>query len=455
VTHAQRSTLAPPARKRIRAASNGAPAVGAGFRILAVTRESALRDLIGRLLADVPCEIVSDLGPREALAEATDADIAVVDDAIGDHTGLKLEPDLRVLVVLPPEGKPGAERWAVDLGDRPPRRKAALADLLLPALKLTPPRRNAHASGRHRYALAIEAGNDGLWDWDLLTNSMSLSPRWRRMLGLEAEPVGNSPDEWFGRVHQDDVARLQFEIARLLHGQTESVEFECRMRHQDGTARFMLVRALAVRDGTGRVYRMAGSQTDVTSQHAAVSLLLHGTLHDSLTQLPNRGLFHDRLRHAFERAARGGSSRFAVLFVDLDRFKGVNDSLGHQAGDELLTSVASRLRECVRVSDTLARLGGDEFAVLVEEVRDAAQVVALAQRMLDALSTPFRVSGQEISATASIGIALDDGEYEAPGDVLRDADTAMYRAKSLGRARYEVFRSAMRTQGVKVRRCEA
>jgi diguanylate cyclase (GGDEF)-like protein len=214
----------------------------------------------------------------------------------------------------------------------------------------------------------------------------------------------------------------------------------------------MIVRARALRDEANQVCRIAGSLTDVSVQKAAEGRLRHDARHDALTTLPNRVLFHDRLRRASERRRRaapgrspggggggGGGGGLGILFIDIDRFKQVNDRLGHEAGDQLLFAVADRLRQCVRSNDTLARLGGDEFAVLIEDAADLAQLTALAERMLGALAQPFRVNGQELTATASIGIAVDAGERSPAHEVLREADIAMYRAKALGRARYEVF----------------
>jgi diguanylate cyclase (GGDEF)-like protein len=312
-----------------------------------------------------------------------------------------------------------------------------LAEIVRRTVLQTTPRDDSANAGH--YLLAIDAANDGLWDWNLATNAMSFSSRWRALLGLEAAVVGNGPEEWFGRVHVDDSPRLEIELSRLLRGDTESIEFECRMRHSDGVDRTMIIRALAARDSLANVRRVGGSHTDVTIQRMTEARLRHGALHDSLTNLPNRQLFRDRLQHAFDRAVRGRGASFAILFVDIDHFKSVNDGLGHQAGDQLLVSVAGRLRECVRASDTLARLGGDEFAVLAEQVRDVEQVVALATRMLAAVARVFHVGGQNIATTASIGIAFGASYYKRSSDVLRDADSAMYRAKALGRARYEVF----------------
>ncbi|MDZ8109452.1 MAG: EAL domain-containing protein [Nostoc sp. DedQUE12a] len=184
--------------------------------------------------------------------------------------------------------------------------------------------------------------------------------------------------------------------------------------------------------------------TEITERKRAQSQLLHLAFHDALTGLPNRAAFINRLRHAINYSKRHPDYLFAVLFIDLDRFKLINDSLGHHKGDQFLLAIASRLELCVRSIDTAARLGGDEFTILLEGIQDVSDAIKVAERIEQELKLPFELDGKEIFTTASIGIALSSTvDYERPEDVLRDADTAMYRAKILGRARYELFNSNM------------
>ncbi len=184
--------------------------------------------------------------------------------------------------------------------------------------------------------------------------------------------------------------------------------------------------------------------TEITERKRVESQLLHLAFHDALTGLPNRAAFIDRLRHAINYSKRHSDYLFAVLFIDLDRFKVINDSFGHHKGDQFLLAIASRLEICVRSIDTAARLGGDEFTILLEGIQDVSDAIKVAERIEQELKLPFELDGQEIFTTASIGIALSSTiNYERPEDVLRDADTAMYRAKILGRARYELFNSNM------------
>jgi diguanylate cyclase (GGDEF)-like protein len=185
----------------------------------------------------------------------------------------------------------------------------------------------------------------------------------------------------------------------------------------------------------------------VVERERAKAKLIDDAFHDPLTGLPNRALFVNRLEHVFELAGRNNlKAAFAVLYLDLDRFKVVNDSLGHQAGDELLRAVAVRLATAVRRSDTFARLGGDEFGVLIEGLRDVSDAMRVAQHIGNALSAPFMLGAQKVFATVSIGIAYHDTRYEKPGDLLRDADIAMYRAKEQGKARHQVFDREMQAR---------
>ena len=294
-----------------------------------------------------------------------------------------------------------------------------------------------------RYALAAQGANDGLWDWNLADNVVYFSPRWKIMLGYQEAEIGGGPEEWLDRIHVADRERVKDEIAEHQRGLTPHFESENRVQHKDGSFRWMLSRGLAVHDASGKASRMAGSQTDITG----------GKIADALTGLPNRLLFIDRLVRLIEHTRRHKDYLFAVLFLDLDGFKMINDSLGHVVGDQLLIGVANRLGNCLRVSDTvtriekpftLARLGGDEFTILLDQVKDPNDAALVAERLMNTLAEPFILDGRTIFTSISIGIALSSIGYDNPEDLLRDADTAMYRAKSLGKARYAVFDLDMR-----------
>ena len=294
-----------------------------------------------------------------------------------------------------------------------------------------------------RYALAARGANDGLWDWNLMTGDVYFSPRWKAMLGFGEREIDDRLEEWFGRIHDADRERVKEEIAAHQRGLTPHFESEHRLLHKDGGFRWMLSRGLAVHDPTGKASRMAGSQSDITERKVS----------DPLTGLPNRLLFIDRLGRLIKHSQRRKDHLFAVLFLDLDGFKMINDSLGHLAGDQLLVGVATRLEKCLRSSDTVARLGetftvarlgGDEFTILLDDIKEPGDADRAAERLMKALAPPFLLAGKEVFTSISIGIALSNTAYDQPEDMLRDADTAMYRAKSLGKARYEVFDADMR-----------
>ncbi|MEO5572965.1 MAG: EAL domain-containing protein [Gammaproteobacteria bacterium] len=306
-----------------------------------------------------------------------------------------------------------------------------------------------------RYALAVSGARDGLWDWNLKTNEIFFSARWKSMLGYEENEIGTSPDDWFRRIHIDELSRVREEIAAHLDGKTPHYESEHRMLHKDGTYLWVLCRGIAVRDDKGMASRIAGSQTDVTERRMSAMKLAHQALYDPLTGLPNRTLLIDILRRAIARMKRDETYAFAILFLDLDRFKVVNDSLGHMVGDQLLVKISRRLEDCLRPVDMVARFGGDEFALLLDAVVSDEQVTRFAARLQQQLMLPFNLDGQEIYTTASIGIALSSVDYDLPEEMLRDADTAMYGAKALGKARFEVFSRGMHTTAVGLWELEA
>ena len=295
-----------------------------------------------------------------------------------------------------------------------------------------------------RYALAMRGANDGLWDWDMRTNEVYFSSRWKSMLGYGEEEISTRLSEWFSRVHPEDLERLKLDISAHIKGLSPHFVNEHRVMHKDGAYRWMLSRGIAIRGADDTPYRMAGSLTDTTDRKYAEEKLLQNAFYDGLTQLANRALFMENLRFAVERAKRRPEYHFAVLFLDLDRFKNVNDSLGHMMGDKLLIEIAHRIENRRRSTDTVARLGGDEFVILLDEVNEISAVTRIADELMESLAEPFDLGGHEVQITTSIGIVLSLSGYERPEDVLRDADIAMYSAKASGKACYEIFDPVMR-----------
>ena len=327
------------------------------------------------------------------------------------------------------------------------------APLLDRAVRYAIERKNfeeALRASEERYALAISGANDGLWDWDLEKDRIYYSTRWKEMIGYDEDELSVYPEEWFSRVHPDELARLKQEISDHLSGRSLHFKHEHRMRHRDGSYRWMLSRGIAVRGASGKPRRMAGSLTDIHARKMTEQQLLHDAMHDALTDLPNWALFMDRLGIAIAQCKRREDHQFAVLFLDLDRFKNINDSLGHAVGDLLLISIARRFRAFLRPGDTVARLGGDEFAILADAIESPSDATRIAERINEELSRPFDLQGHEVFTSASIGLALSSTGYDRPEEVLRDADTAMYRAKSLGKARHAIFDQEMHRRAVEL-----
>jgi diguanylate cyclase (GGDEF)-like protein/PAS domain S-box-containing protein len=305
------------------------------------------------------------------------------------------------------------------------------------------------ALSEERFSLAVRAANDGIWDWDLGAGRIYFSPRWHAILGRAGDGAGgqiesldDDPAVWFDLVHAGDVVRLRGAIEAHLDGRTPHLQSEHRMRHADGTWRWVITRGLAIRGVDGRPTRMAGSLSDITDRRTAQLRLQHDALHDTLTGLPNRTLFMDRANQILHRSMREPQTGCAVLFLDIDRFKLVNDSLSHAVGDNLLIALAGRVSSALRPGDTVARLGGDEFTVLLEEVVEPADAVIVADRILHSLDEAFEIDGNELFVSASIGIALSEPGLGS-ADLMRNADIAMYDAKRRGRSRSAVFDESM------------
>jgi len=295
------------------------------------------------------------------------------------------------------------------------------------------------------------------------------SPAYEKVLGYSAEDLKNTSS--FDQIHPDDRPRvLQAAEKARSSGQGERVEY--RILHKDGSWRTLESTASAIRNAKGQTEKLVIVNRDITERKRAEELLVHNAFHDGLTNLPNRALFLDRLQHALTLSKKHSNYMFAVLLIDVDEFKVINDSLGHTAGDELLIQIGRRLTESVRRADTvsrprvtgvveksanegtLARLGGDEFTILLDDIRDPIEAVRVAERVQAELTPPFMVNGQEVVISASIGIASSTTPHTQAEDLVRDADIAMYRAKRTGKARCEVFDTAMHANAVKRLRLE-
>jgi len=266
-----------------------------------------------------------------------------------------------------------------------------------------------------------------------------VSPAVEKVWGLEVEGPGADPLRWLARVAAQDRRRA---MRAVVHPGSDTVEIELKVATGRGERRDVLLRSYPVLDARGRVVRRAGIAQDITrrkEQEATISFQAH---HDALTGLPNRTLLLDRLSRALGQARRQDSG-IAVLFLDLDRFKNVNDSLGHLYGDELLQQVAVRLTQALRANDTICRLGGDEFVVVLDTVEDLSEPAHVADKIMDALAQPFAVRGLELHMSASVGISMYPRDGDDPEALLKYADIAMYKAKQAGRNGYRFFSAAM------------
>jgi len=302
-------------------------------------------------------------------------------------------------------------------------------------------------NSEEQFQLATDAADVGLWDWNLQDNAVYLSPVFKRQLGYREEEMPSRYEAWEGRLHPEDRARTLATIQDYLAERLPYYELEFRLRHKDGSYRWFLSRGALRRDEAGRPIRMLGVQVDITERRHAEEQLGHLAHYDSLTALPNRVLFTDRLGQAMIEADRHGRL-VGVAFLDLDRFKNINDTLGHDAGDQLLKAVAERLTGAARKGDTVARLSGDEFTLILADMGHVDDAARVAQKVLDAFTQPFYVAGRELHMTASLGISLYPIDVKDVSGLLRNADIAMYRAKEHGRNTYRFYAADMMTKAV-------
>lgn len=294
-----------------------------------------------------------------------------------------------------------------------------------------------------RWRFALEGAGDGVWDWHVQAGILHLSIRWKEMLGHTEDEIGSSLDEWINRIHADDLPRAMEGIKAYLNGQINAHANEYRMQCKDGSYKWILTRGMVVsRDANNIPVRIIGTNADITERKTDEETIQHQANFDALTQLPNRRLFYDRLEQEIRKVERSGMP-IALMLIDLDHFKDVNDTLGHDIGDILLTEVAQRIKSCVRDADTVARLGGDEFTVILSEQSDTASTERIAQKILHRLSEPFQLQDNVTYISASIGITLYPEDSTRIEALLKNAEQAMYAAKHHGRNRFSYFTPSM------------
>ena len=382
----------------------------------------------------------------------TSHDLYLVDYRLGEHTGLDLvrtawgtDPPAPVILLT------GQDDYAVDMEAT----ALGVTDYLVkgtidaPSLERT----IRYAVRQHqamvdlrrseeRYAVAVRATNDGIWDWDLTGQRVHFSERWKTLLGY-VDLTSDQMAAWFELVHPDDLERLRHEIDGSVAGESPYFENEHRIRHGDGTWRWVLCRGLSTCNVAGAPVRITGSLSDITERRNAEERLIHDALHDSLTGLPNRTLLMDRITQCVRRGERAPAGGCAVLYIDLDRFKLINDSVSHAAGDRLLIELARRMEGVLRPGDTLARLGGDEFGVVLEDVSSTAQALEIGARLCQTIAESVPFERRALQIVGSVGIAHNLDGLVAPEDLLRNADIAMYDAKGHGGGRCAIFDHSM------------
>lgn len=287
---------------------------------------------------------------------------------------------------------------------------------------------------------------DGLWEWDLRSDEVYLSPRWRGLLGYGHQGATLPLHGWLNLIHPYDLDEMMKRLRRHIKGETPIFEYEHRVRQDGGAYRWVLSHGRVVYGDSGEPERLTGTQVDVTRVKEYEAELYEQATHDRLTGLPNRELLSQRLTAALQIPSRRGSG-FALVFLDLDGFKFVNDSLGHDAGDELLRQVARRMELAVRETDLVARIGGDEFVALLQPIGDEEEALTIAERLREELRSSTTVCQATVSIDASIGVVMGSAETCSDASTLmRNADIAMYRAKKGGKGRVQVFAHNMQAE---------
>jgi diguanylate cyclase (GGDEF)-like protein/PAS domain S-box-containing protein len=294
-----------------------------------------------------------------------------------------------------------------------------------------------------RWKLALESTGDGVWDWYVQTGDEFFSRRCKEIYGFAEDEIPNRSEALDGRTHPDDLPQMQRDRDAHFKGETPSYNNEHRILCKNGSWKWVLTRGMVIRrDAQGQPLRMIGTHTDISARKNAEALVWKQAHFDSLTDLPNRRMLRQRLDQAIERSRRQGQS-IAMLFIDLDHFKEVNDTLGHDSGDLLLVQAAQRILQCFHDDDTVARMGGDEFTALLCDVQNPQQVERTLQAVLKHLSAPFQIGSEQVFVSASIGVAMFPEHATLAEELLKHADQALYVAKGAGRNGFSFYTPAL------------
>ncbi|MGH8354620.1 MAG: putative bifunctional diguanylate cyclase/phosphodiesterase, partial [Pseudomonas sp.] len=416
-------------------------------RLLVVDDQETNREIFSRRLERQGYSVLLAASGREALAlvAAEPPDLVLLDIMMPDMDGLEVLARLRErhslqeLPIIMVTARSQSEvivdalaRGANDYLVKPFDFAVALARVRTQlAFKRA---EQAISESREFYQLIAHSSNDGMWDWNRRTRSIFFSPRLKSILGYPEDAAPDRLDSWLARVYAADLGKLKAAFKAHLAGHTPQFQVEVRVYNQAGDCCWLLCRGQGKRDTQGRIVRLAGSCTDLTERKTV----------DALTSLPNRILFDDRLERCLSRRARHPETQFALLLIEPDRFHLIHESLGHHASNQLLITLARRLQQLARPSDTLAYFGGVKFAVLIDNLDHQEDALRVAERMQGAFSEPLYYENQEIFVTPSMGVAAID---QCPGGaLLQAAETALGRAKESGGNAYQMFDAAMQVR---------
>jgi diguanylate cyclase (GGDEF)-like protein/PAS domain S-box-containing protein len=300
------------------------------------------------------------------------------------------------------------------------------------------------------WQFALEGAGDGVWDWDIQNNKVVFSKKWKQMLGFDDDEPIDDIEQWQSRVHPDEYTNVKQALNATLNGRKSNYSVECRVQCRNGTWKWMLTRGMVIsRSEAGEPLRMVGTQTDISGLKESEEIIWQHANFDSLTGLPNRRMLYARLEQEIQKCNRTGL-KLGLLFLDLDRFKEVNDLLGHDQGDVLLSKAAIRLRNCTYVQDIVARLGGDEFMILVSDIEasNLSNLEKIAQKVLKSLAEPFTLGHEEVFVTASIGIAIYPDDSMDVDDLVKSVDQAMYASKKRGGNCFTYFTQEMQQEAI-------
>lgn len=297
---------------------------------------------------------------------------------------------------------------------------------------------HALKTAEQQFGNVLETSLDGFWEWDIPNNSFYFSPRWKEQLGYNDHEIKNEISSWKTLLHPDDQVQIFDKLNAYQKNPTGYWEEEFRLLHKNGTYRIVNSRATPTISDGGKLIRLAGVNIDITDRVNAENKIKKLAYLDRLTKLPNRLLFSDRISHAITQSKNDGL-KLCVIFLDLDRFKNINESFGHPSGDEVLKMIAERLKLVVREEDTLARLGGDEFAVLAENIHHSHSAALLAGKIQNSFEKKFQVRDYDFYVSASIGISVYPNDGEDAATLLKNADAAMYKAKNIDRGGFQFY----------------